>query len=491
MSWSSAVSHKRRSLVLALGAAIALSLTAYLVASLIRYRAGFPLDDAWIHQTYARNLVMYGTWAFSPGISSAGSTAPLWTILLTPAHLLHLSPLVWVVVLAGGQLTLLAWLGIRWLRKRQIRASGFWVLFLLTEWHLLWAALSGMETLLFGIAALLMFVLLEEERLHPLWLGICVGVTVWIRPDAVTLFLPIGWSMLWSQQQTWKQKAVDILYIGVGFLALFLPYLAFNRSLSGEWWPSTFYAKQAEYAILRQQPLLRRLVDQFLLPLVGVGAVLLPGLLLTTVETIRRRHWRNLAGLLWVAAYLALYALRLPVLYQHGRYAMPVLPVFLLRGIEGMLTWIKPDDAQFWPRLLSRTWVVSAVAVQMVFLCIGAGAYSRDVAIIESEMVDTAVWIDSHLPDDALLAVHDIGAVGYYTEQPLLDLAGLVSPEVIPILRNEAALAAHLDEAGAAFLMTFPGWYPELVSRAEVIYTSEGNVSPQAGGENMSVYRWP
>src|SRR3989304_6356112 len=48
---------------------------------------GFPLDDAWIHQTYARNLADLGEWSFIPGVPSAGSTSPMWTVILTLFHL--------------------------------------------------------------------------------------------------------------------------------------------------------------------------------------------------------------------------------------------------------------------------------------------------------------------------------------------------------------------------------------------------------------------
>ena len=48
--------------------------------------AGYPLDDAWIHQTYARNWAETGQLAYVVGLPSAGSTAPLWTLLLSVAY---------------------------------------------------------------------------------------------------------------------------------------------------------------------------------------------------------------------------------------------------------------------------------------------------------------------------------------------------------------------------------------------------------------------
>ena len=78
-----------------LGAAI------YLFFSARIDRIGFPLDDSWIHLTYARNLAQRGEWAFQPGHLSAGSTSPLWTFLLAIGFWLHLGPYVWTYFLGA------------------------------------------------------------------------------------------------------------------------------------------------------------------------------------------------------------------------------------------------------------------------------------------------------------------------------------------------------------------------------------------------------
>jgi len=78
-----------------LAAAVVLGAGVYLLASFFIYRIGFPLDDSWIHLTYARNLAVHGQWAFQLGHPSAGSTAPLWTFLLALGFWLSLAPYFW------------------------------------------------------------------------------------------------------------------------------------------------------------------------------------------------------------------------------------------------------------------------------------------------------------------------------------------------------------------------------------------------------------
>jgi hypothetical protein len=143
-------------------------------------------------------------------------------------------------------------------------------------------------------------------------------------------------------------------------------------------------------------------------------------------------------------------------------------------------------------RILSRAWTLAIGLVLTAFWVMGAQAYAVDVQIIQTEMVRTAKWIASNTELEAVIAAHDIGALGYYGERPILDLAGLVSPEVIPFMRDEAKLKEWLDAQGADYVMTFPGWYATLVlsPQAEQVYTSAGTASQQAGGENMAVYRW-
>jgi hypothetical protein len=135
-------------------------------------------------------------------------------------------------------------------------------------------------------------------------------------------------------------------------------------------------------------------------------------------------------------------------------------------------------------------WSASIVALTVVFWRLGARSYGQDVALIESEMVAAAKWADANLPPDALIAAHDIGALGYFDHHKLIDLAGLVSPEVIPFLRDEAQIAAYLNANGVDYLIAFPNLYPMLAAGSDVVFRSNGIFAPLMGGENLYVYRW-
>jgi len=452
---------------------------------------GFPLDDAWIHQTYARNLGLRGEWAFLPGVPSAGSTSPLWTALLALGYLLGIDPYAWALACGALLLAGTAWIGGLWLlaRSPQLgRLAWFAGVLLVIEWHMVWAGASGMETI--AQACMVVLVMCSLER-HwpPILIGLLVGVGVWIRPDALLLLLPVAWALGSGGRREIHAAARKGTAIAIGLAILLVPYLGFNLVLGGQAWPSTFYAKQAEYAVELSQPLALRLLEQWGVGLVGAGTILVAGFAASIWTDAAGKRWARLAPAVWWFTFLAAYAVRLPVTYQHGRYAMPAIPVLVLLGAETMLTMAQRASKRL-PMLLSRAWVAAGVATAVAFLGLGARAYGQDVAIIQTEMVAAAHWIADHTGPGDRIAAHDIGAVGYFSDRTLIDLAGLISPEVIPFLRDEARVAEYLDAREADYLMTFPGWYPKLVEGRTPVFRSDAPYSPAAGGENMAVYRW-
>ncbi|GAP14630.1 hypothetical protein LARV_02403 [Longilinea arvoryzae] len=471
-----------------------MELAACLLASQTVYRIGFPLDDAWIHQTYARNLALHGEFAFLPGVPSAGSTSPLWTILLAVGQWLGGAGVyIWTYLLGFACLAAIALIGEK-LFQVMVPATHLKIpaaaLLLVTEWHLVWAAASGMETALYCAAILLIFFLAWKANLPAFGLGLLVGVAVWIRPDAITLFGPVG-MMLVFQSGSWQQRLRRFVWLAVGVAIPLAGYLAFNYALSGKLWPTTFYAKQAEYAALWQTSFSVRYFKMASLVWVGVGIMLVPGFIFQFWNILKERNWKLGAMMLWWLGYTGIYAYRLPVEYQHGRYLIPAMPVYLLLGLGGSLEIyrIMKINAR-WKRLFRFAGISATALVALAFLVTGLKTYATDVAIIESEMVDTARWLQMNTAPDDLLAVHDIGAVGYFSGRRMIDLAGLVTPEVVPFMRDETSLAEYLDSKGVDYLVTFPDWYADLPEGKPIVYQTTGLFSPAQGGTNMTVYRW-
>ena len=255
---------------------------------------GFPLDDSWIHQTYARNLVRLGQFAYVPDQPSSGSTAPLWTVLLAPAYVLGVDPLAWAYALGVLTLLLLAagvfHLGVRLFPGRQAWAA--WAsLAVLCEWHLGWAAFSGMEILLFasGVVWLLERYMAWEAgqrsgaapvawQASPFLLGVISGLLILVRPEGLLLvaLLAVAGCLCRFRRPLGRTLliAADAL---AGLALLLVPYVLFNLFSSGSFFPNTFYAKQTEYASLLELPLGQRLWGVLKNTLMGAQMLLLPG----------------------------------------------------------------------------------------------------------------------------------------------------------------------------------------------------------------------
>lgn len=498
--------------------AVVLVMGLFLGLSALQGGLGFPLDDAWIHQTYARNFARNGRFEYIPGVVSAGSTSPLWTLLLSVGYLLHLPYLIGAYLLGG--LSLL-WLALTSMRLWQLLwpewAEKDWLpgVVVALSWPLVWAAVSGMETLLFAALGMQIVVIyaqlaLKTEAASPpsiktiALLGILSGLLILVRPDGLVLLLLVALGLLLLPCSWQTRLKTAVIYGGTAVIPL-LPYFAFNWYSSGSIWPNTFYAKQIEYQVLLVEPIWSRAIqllyfsiggaEQGWQGISGVRLLLLPGLILAGALSVKqdwsRRGLLYTLPLLWAGGHVVLYAWRLPVTYQHGRYLFAAIPIWIIYGFAGWLgifDWL--PNGRF-GRVGKQVVTLSFVFLLFFFTLLGAQTYAIDVAFIEGEMVDVAHWLAENTPPDAIIASHDIGAIGYFAERPLLDLAGLISPEVIPFLADQNTLAEYLINSDATYLVTAPGWPYELITQSantKQLYTTNFSWTLEQNINNMSIY---
>ena len=478
---------------------------------------GFPLDDAWIHQTYARNLAETGQLAFLAGQPSAGSTSVAWSFLLSVGYMLGLDYRLWAYLLGGLSLAATAWLAYR-LFLRLVPSKPITALltglFCAVEWHLVWAAASGMETMLFTALSLAMLdyffsriaarqnpldpVTMQKEQaiVSAVGIGLLGGVLALTRPEGLALTGLVIVALAVYPRPTGRSETRDRLLSGaVSILALgviLVPYFAFNFRASGSVLPNTFYAKQTEYQV--DWPLPLRFWWVLSPTLVGAQVLLVPGFLYSAYLVVRRRAWPALLPLVWWLGFLSVYALRLPVNYQHGRYVIPTIPVLLIYGAWGTAQMLRPRSPHMLVRVLSRGLPATIALLAVLFWGRGAQAYAEDVGFIESEMVAIARWLKAHAAPADLIAVHDIGAVGYLTDQPLLDLAGLISPEVIPFMSDSEQLIDWMIEQEAAyavFFADFSSTYEQLAAdpRLSRVHCTDYAWTQATGHKNLCVYR--
>lgn len=471
---------------------------------------GFPLDDSWIHQVYGRNLAYTGVWSFVPGIPSAASTSPLYTVLLSIGYRLSVPYVLWTHALGIAALWVTAMLGAR-LVERLLPGRRY--VFLIGgvaqvgTWHLLWATVSGMETGLFAMWTLVLIALAWREgdglssaprsvALRGGLFGVVSGLAVVTRPEGLALIGLAGLLMVIAQPQgSWRRVFIWGATAAVVFIVVMTPYLSLNLQITGGLLPDTAAAKIAQNAPLLNESFPSRVVSMVLPLLAGTLLFLIPGIVWWTVTQARRMPRQSMLvwlPLLWAVGVIGLYAARLPAYYHHGRYVIPALPAFIVLGTVGTLELLRAGRRTMTGRVLSRALAVSTVLAYVYFaLVAGRGVYVEDVTIINQEMVTAAHWIADHIPPDQLLAIHDIGAVGYFASRPIIDLAGLVSPEVIPFINDEESLWSWLKLYDAKFLMAFPDQIPgdnAEDSRLCLVYTTNGPKARAVGGPNMAVY---
>lgn len=457
---------------------------------------GFPLDDSWIYQTLARNLARYGTLAYNPGEPAAAATSILWVPLLSLSYLLKLDPILWAYALGSAALLALGCASYLlslalFPGRREIALSG--ALVVVADWRMAWSAMSGMDTTLFTLLAVV-FIWAALSKPKPFLVGVIGGLLVAARPEGMLLVsAALVLDLLLLSTNRSHGGARRLGWTVAGLATTLAPYFALSWAFTGHWLPNTFYAKQAFYAnSVTSIGRIVYLLDAVRVILLGpaANALLAIGSLFAVYKVLSSRDLLRCLPLFWAILLLGAYALRLPITLQHGRYIMPLIPIAIIFSVAGCADLLALARRRSFVLLPTVFPFIAGLAVLASWV-IGAKILAADVEVINTQQVATARWIETHTASDSLVATHDIGALAYFSNRKIVDTVGLIDPDFIPLIGKQNAILASARNKGAQYLAFLPDWYPGLATEktGDKVYEAGGDALVKLGYQNMVVYR--
>ena len=450
---------------------------------------GFPLDDAWIHQTYARNLGLHGVMAFSPGQPSTGSTSLGWTVLLAAGYLLKVPFFLWTYV--WGSIFAIATAFVAACLSQNyfgdFRNAVIVAVICLLEWHLAWAAVSGMEIGLFTFLTLL-FLLSLNRDVSPFLLGGLTGLIVLVRPEGLILAFVYGLKLLFTHPREIKHILLHAAAFLLAFSIIISPWIVFNLTYSDRPFPNTISAKFMQYGYPWSfGKSLKYLWDVFIYFLNGPLMLLVPCAGFTIYNSIRTKSTPHFYPFAWSLTLIGLYAVALPAIYDQGRYLMPFIPLVVIYGIEGLNQFLK----RFARASILRPAIWLSLFGMVLLLWInGASDYAYRIQLFDTVHMQAVRWIKTNAPQDAIIATHDIGIIGYYTERQIIDLAGLVTPEIVTIMNDPESIADYLRAKQVTHLIVYSGYYRDLLNQldAHLVFSPGAGKLRALGIEPFEVY---
>lgn len=450
-----------------------------------------PVDDAYIHFQYARQIAAGEFYVYNPGLPpTSGATSFLYPYVLALGHILGFHQLwlgLWAMGVGALALLVSGWTV--YLLTRLFVASRAFSAALMTAFMLTglisWHFMSGMETglvMCFTLLTLYSFIA-RRRRLFIL----AATLLAIIRPEGgIMALIVVG---LWwlhdgftaqTTHETPEASLSDLdphpsslntiisRLIALRHLMLLIPIIAIgiqplvNLLVTGSASASGNQAKSL-FGMIPPVPseIWERIFENFgrfwfelfsgvsggasseffLSPFIGLFA--LAGVLLIVYQ---RKRWDVL---LLVCAWLLVISAAISTLdtafWHFKRYQMPLLA--MLFPLAGWCWQMFAKTFKNRPAMLDHGIgvrprdVALAVALVLCFLAVFSGVaflrpYAVNVESVVQQPLAMARWIAANTPTDAVIAVHDVGTIRYIGGRTTLDMVGLTTPGAADWWRN-------------------------------------------------------
>jgi arabinofuranosyltransferase len=376
-----------------------------------------PFDDDFICYRYARNLIEGHGLVFQPGEVIEGFTNPLWVLLVAAALELGIEPTVFSRAVGVLAAAVAVWaVGDAW-RARYGTGSLSPALVVAVLPPMAWHAVTGLGTTLLAALLALWFRAWDrarEEGRVPWSAGVWLALACLLRQEAALFALVF---------LAGERRRMPVLLP----LAVLAGWTLFRWFTYGQLLPMPWYVKKL--------PLAADL--EYGARYVGVSTLTCGIALLSLLAPAARKGWRPLGvGVLLHTAYVVIVGGDFMAL---ARFHVPVLPLAVLAASSAL--------RERAPRALLPAGLVLAVGVQWVQVPWSL-AFARarplvfeqtrsyrflDHEVFEERWARIGRVLRDTCPAGTSVATSPIGAIGWYSRLPLIDILGLTNDATLGV----------------------------------------------------------
>lgn len=441
----------------------------------------FP-DDTFITLRYARNVIRGEGFTFNPGVRLEGYTNFLWLIIIVLAGKLG-APL----IISARSLSLTFSIATLLLSHIAVRpsfngkSSSGWneslcsllpaLLLAASAPFLVWS-LSGTEIPLYTFLLLAGFIGLARGA-KPAAVFTIFGILGLVRPEGLIFYALAGFVLVIR-----SGRKGNVLLAGLGVLiAFYAPYLIWKWRYFGAIVPNTFFAKTGPFHLMIENGT-RYLVRFFF----SYGYLLVIGLLLNRKKLL---HFETVTlPTMFVVVHWISVLLLGGDWMPYARFLLPTMPLIMLVVSNGVTelnneilqrskvshamqtgtdeadrdaeTSTAPEKAGAAEKVHKANNPVPVVALLLVFLAMIPGAVRYDDFVTERITVRAFASLGRHLhkilPPQTRVGCGSTGAIGYYTDMPIVDILGLTEAHIARHGRIVASQPGHMKTDGTYVL---------------------------------------
>lgn len=413
-------------------------------------------DDSFISFRYAHNLARGHGLVFNPGERVEGYTNFLWTMLMAGAIAVGADVVMISKVAAAVAGIATLWLAFHLGRQElDSRWSGAVIAGMLAMTaSFARYAVSGMETLLYGMLVMLgLYLYLHSLKANtiPFVAGIVLALAAMTRPEGALIYGIVTLHfilILWLRPHPTRKRLVYLSGWLAGYGVVYAPYFAWRYAYYGYLLPNTFYAKVG-------QPGLAMFV-RGLLYLRDVLLLLNPQAVLCLVLGLFWRGRRATQTLLFglVGVYLG-YLVAVggdQQAFFGPRFVLPLLPLIYTLGAGGALG-LAIRLGQRRQRWLYGGLISALVCIFALWSSFERQGYKGLQNTMHRGWVTVGHWLTTQAQPIDTLAVEAAGIIPFYTDLYTIDMLGLNDLHIAHLdMPTGGGLAGH-EKTDPAYIL--------------------------------------